>query len=417
MTPTLESDQNVFKPGYKDLTLSTFKQCMSTCLEQTLSSDNCLQKSSKPFFRTSDTATMNEDAWALFDVIKEDLGSTDTSRSSTPPPPCNVSRSVTLGDRGKERERSRMCQVSSRENEQEDELVCESCKSKDIIVEDGQNVCRNCCMIHSRIIDYGAEWRYYGVDDSRGEDPTRCGMPTNTLLPKSSLGSMVGGNRYENKDIRRIRQFQMWNSMPYWERELYRVFEKLSSATSNNGIPEKVLGDSKVLYSRASEMKISRGDNKEGLIASCIFYACAMNGVPRSTKEIAGMFNIEPAVLTKGNARFQSLMKLNIQSPNAVDFISRFASQLGMNWNDIQTCQKLTHIIEDLEIVSENAPTSVAAGTVYFYCHIKDIDVTKKQVASICDVSEVTITKCFKNLQKYKDIILKHMEKLESDSD
>jgi transcription initiation factor TFIIB len=374
--------QNVFKRRYKELTLSNFKRCMDTVVftENHTPNYNHLKKT---YFRN----TMNEDAWTLFDVLKEDLGSgSDGSRCGTP----------------------------LDKNKQDDELVCESCKSKDIIVEDGQNVCRNCCMIHSRIIDYGAEWRYYGVDDSRGEDPTRCGMPTNSLLPKSSLGSMVGGNRYENKDIRRIRQFQMWNSMPYWERELYRVFEKLSSATSNNGIPEKVLGDSKVLYSRASEMKISRGDNKEGLIASCIFYACAMNGVPRSTKEIAGMFNIEPAVLTKGNARFQSLMKLNIQSPNAVDFISRFASQLGMNWNDIQTCQKITNIIEQLEIVSENAPTSVAAGTVYFYCHIKDIDVTKKQVASVCDVSEVTITKCFKNLQKYKEIILKHLGQLDS---
>jgi len=286
-----------------------------------------------------------------------------------------------------------------------DEPVCDACKSTDIIVEDGQNVCRNCCMIHSRVIDSGAEWRYYGAEDSRGEDPTRCGMPTNPLLPGSSLGSMVGGNRYENKDIRRIRQFQMWNSMPYWERELYRVFEKLSSATCNKGINMKVLDDSKVLYSRASDMKISRGDNKEGLIASCIFFACALNEVPRSIKEIARMFNIDPSVLTKGNARFQSLMKLNIKSPDASDFISRFASQLSMNWNDIQNCKKMTKIIEDLEIVSENAPTSVAAGTLYYYCVTNDIDVTKKQVHAVCNVSEVTITKCYKNLLKYKDHI------------
>jgi transcription initiation factor TFIIB len=266
--------------------------------------------------------------------------------------------------------------------------------------------------VNSRIIDNGAEWRFYGVDDSRGEDPTRCGMPTDELLPGSSLGSMVGGHRYDNRDMRRIRQFQMWNSMPYWERELYRVFEKLSSATTNNGIPSKVLGDSKVLYSRASEMKISRGDNKEGLIASCIFYACAMNGVPRSTTEIAAMFNIHPTVLTKGNSRFQTLMKLNIQSPNAVDFISRFASQLRMNWSDIEECQDLTLAIEETEIVSENAPTSVAAGTLYFYCITKPLEIPKKQIASVCNVSEVTITKCYKNLLKYKEIIFEVLQRM-----
>lgn len=348
-----------------------------------------LKHTSSIFFQS--IVDMDDDSWSIFDVIKKDLGSREPSRANTPTKHGTHSAHT-----------APVVRLHTEKTRAPDELVCESCHSSRIIVEDGQNVCQDCCMIHSRIIDCGAEWRYYGVEDSRGEDPTRCGMPVNDLLPGSSLGSMVGGNRYDNRDMSRIRQFQMWNSMPYWERELYRVFEKLSSATTNNGIPTKVLHDSKVLYSRASEMKISRGDNKEGLIASCIFYACAMNGVPRSTTEIAQMFNIHPTVLTKGNSRFQALMKLNIQSPNAVDFISRFASQLRMNWSDIEECQDLTIAIENLEIVSENAPTSVAAGTLYYYCIMKNIDVAKKQVATICNVSEVTITKCYKNLSKYK---------------
>jgi len=368
---------------------------------KTIAEDNhqlrlSLKHTSSIFFQS--IVDMDDENWTIFDVLKKDLGSREPSRANTPTKQTStVSKILPSENSGLSRH------PRNPQNPRiHDELVCESCHSTRIIVEDGQNVCQDCCMVHSRIIDCGAEWRYYGVEDSRGEDPTRCGMPVNDLLPGSSLGSMVGGNRYDNRDMSRIRQFQMWNSMPYWERELYRVFEKLSSATTNNGIPTKVLHDSKVLYSRASEMKISRGDNKEGLIASCIFYACAMNGVPRSTTEIAQMFNIHPTVLTKGNSRFQALMKLNIQSPNAVDFISRFASQLRMNWGDIEECQDLTIAIENLEIVSENAPTSVAAGTLYYYCIMKQIDISKKQVATICNVSEVTITKCYKNLTKYK---------------
>lgn len=341
-----------------------------------------------------------EDDWNLFDIMKQELdgagaevcvGGQTAPNGRTTPPRATAATAVVR--------KPPVLGIGM------GHLTCEACHSTEIIVEDGQHVCRNCSLIHSRIIESGAEWRFYGAEDNRGDDPTRCGMPVNDLLPGSSLGSMVGGNRYDNRDMSRIRQFQMWNSMPYWERELYRVFEKLSSATTNNGIPTKVLHDSKVLYSRASEMKISRGENKEGLIASCIFYACAMNGVPRSTMEIAAMFNISTTVLTKGNSRFQALMKLNIQSPSAVDFISRYASQLRLNWGDIEECQDLTLAIEHLEIVAENAPTSVAAGVLYYYCMMKKIDMTKKQVATICNVSEVTITKCYKNLLKYKGYI------------
>lgn len=295
---------------------------------------------------------------------------------------------------------------SSTDNKQdEDVIICNSCHGSNVVVEDGQTVCKDCCTIIGRVIESTAEWRYYGADDSRDEDPTRCGLPTNTLLPKSSLGSMIGGRRGESKDIRRIRMYQMWNSMPYWERSLYNVFEHLTHNTVNHGIPSKVLDDAKVLYKKASEKKISRGENKEGLIASCIYFACLLNKVPRSPKEVARMFNIDLNVLTKGNARFQTLLQINVESSEAEDFISRFGSKLDMEYADVQKCKELAKTLEELEIVSENSPTSVAAGALYFYCVTKEIDYNKKQIADICEVSEVTITKCYKRLLKYKNLL------------
>jgi transcription initiation factor TFIIIB Brf1 subunit/transcription initiation factor TFIIB len=193
--------------------------------------------------------------------------------------------------------------------------------------------------------------------------------------------------------------------MPYWERSLYNVFEHLTHNTVNHGIPSKVLDDAKVLYKKASEKKISRGENKEGLIASCIYFACLLNKVPRSPKEVARMFNIDLNVLTKGNARFQTLLQINVESSEAEDFISRFGSKLNMDYQDVQKCKELAKTLEDLEIVSENSPTSVAAGALYYYCVNKDIDYNKKQIAEICEVSEVTITKCYKRLTKYKQLL------------
>lgn len=289
-----------------------------------------------------------------------------------------------------------------REEDCEQEVRCTECGSERIVTEDAEHICMDCHTVMGRVIDCTAEWRFYGADDHRGDDPTRCGMPTNPLLPKSSLGSVIGGRRGDSKDIRRIRKYQIWNSMPYSERTLYNVFDQLASNTLNYGIPAKVLSDAKVLYKRASERKISRGENKEGLIASCIYYGCIMNRVPRSPKEVARMFHIDPMVLTKGNARFQALLQMNMTPSNADDYISRFGSRLDMSFQDIQACKRLAVQLEDMEIVSENASTSVAAGALFFYCELAGLPITKKQIAEVCDVSEVTITKCHKRIQKYK---------------
>ena len=94
------------------------------------------------------------------------------------------------------------------------------CGCSEVISEDNMQICKNCSAIVSKLIDNTAEWRFYGNDDNRDGDPSRCGLPTNNLLPKSSIGSMIGSGYKDNIDIRRIRMFQMWNSM----REHYGMY-------------------------------------------------------------------------------------------------------------------------------------------------------------------------------------------------
>ena len=291
----------------------------------------------------------------------------------------------------------------------DEDVIC-SCGSKVIVVEDSMQVCGLCCAIIGKVIDNSAEWRYYG-NDGKTDDPSRCGLPTNTLLPKSSLGSMIGGNRFSNNfDIRRIRQYQMWNAMPYNERTLWNVFDKISCVSLSNGIPQKIVDDAKVLYKRASEKKISRGDNKEGLIASCIYHACLMNNIPRSSKEIAKIFDIDPVILNKGNSRFQTLLQINVVSSSPLDFISRYCSILDMKMEDIDKCKKLVKFLEDSEIMSDNSPTSSCASILYYYCEKKKLGYTKKQFAEVCNVSEVTVIKGYKLLCKFDNHINKHVE-------
>lgn len=288
------------------------------------------------------------------------------------------------------------------------------CGSTEVIVEENMQICKNCCAVIGNMIDNTAEWRYYGADDNRDGDPSRCGLPTNSLLPKSSLGSMIGGGRSNNIDIMRIRMWHLWNSMPYNERTLLNIFSKILSHTANNGIPQKVIDDAKVLYKKASEKKISRGDNKEGLIASCIYHSCIINNVPRSSKEIAAMFDISPVVLNRGNARFQTLLKINVASSGPEDFISRFGSKLSMKMADIENCKHLVNFLEKHEIISDNSPTSLAAGILYYYSVTENLGFTKKQFSMVCNVSEVTIVKNYKIISKYKEFVDKYKQEIYS---
>ncbi len=282
------------------------------------------------------------------------------------------------------------------------------CGCSEVISEDNMQICKNCSAIVSKLIENTAEWRFYGNDDNRDGDPSRCGLPTNNLLPKSSIGSMIGCGYKDNIDIRRIRMFQMWNSMPYDERTLWNVFDKMTGNTINNGIPQKVIDDAKVLYKNASEKKISRGDNKEGLIASCIYHACLLNKIPKSSKDIAVMFNISHVTLNKGNSRFQTLLQINVSSPEPMDFIAQYGNNLNMPIKDIDKCKELVKLIEDNDIMNDNSPTSSAAGILYYYASVKNLGYSKKTFAKACNVSEVTIIKCYKIINNHHNFIISH---------
>ena len=282
------------------------------------------------------------------------------------------------------------------------------CGCSEVISEDNMQICKGCSAIVSKLIENTAEWRFYGNDDNRDGDPSRCGLPTNNLLPKSSIGSMIGCGYKDNIDIRRIRMFQMWNSMPYDERTLWNVFDKMTGNTINNGIPQKVIDDAKVLYKKASEKKISRGDNKEGLIASCIYHACLINKIPKSSKDIAAMFNISHVTLNKGNSRFQTLLQINVSSPEPMDFIAQYGNNLNMSIKDLDKCKALVKLIEDNDIMNDNSPTSSAAGILYYYANVKNLGYTKKTFAKACNVSEVTIIKCYKIIANHHNFIVSH---------
>ena len=60
-------------------------------------------------------------------------------------------------------------------------------------------------VIYKDIMDEGPEWRYYGADDTKSSDPTRCGMPINVLLPDSSVGSIILNQYSNDKNMNQIK--------------------------------------------------------------------------------------------------------------------------------------------------------------------------------------------------------------------
>ena len=62
--------------------------------------------------------------------------------------------------------------------------------------------------------------------------------------------------------------------------------------------------------------------------------------------------------------------------------------------------------IEREQLIPENNPQSVASGIIYFVSQLCNLNISKKNVNIASNTSEVTINKCFKKLELYKDILI-----------
>ena len=306
----------------------------------------------------------------------------------------------------------------SDESDEDDEInnySCVECKSFNLIYNDGMFSCGECGIMQPKKLSQEAEYRFYGSNDNRGSNPERVGMPTNSLLPETSMGSLIQHRPSDNSAMKRMVQYNSWNQMPYKERSLYKICCRINNRSSRAGLPTIIIDRAKELYNIVKEVNISRGDNREGLIAACVYIACKDTGVPRSSKEIAQIFDIKLQDMTRGIKFFRENWRLakkktdsiSHDSSNPINFIDRYCSPLKISQETKHLAEFIAvkAIIENL--VDDNTAPSIAAGSIFLACMIdKNTSVTKKQVAESCKTSEVTISKCYKKLNDNKNKLL-----------
>ena len=297
--------------------------------------------------------------------------------------------------------------------------VCDLCNSAVSYTQQKLLTCSNpsCAVVYKDVLDETAEWRYYGADDNSMSDPTRCGMPINPLLKESSYGCKVICGGRSSYEMRKIRRYTEWQSMPYKEKSQYDEFETIKLMSRNAGIPKIIVDEALRQHKKLSEEKTFRGDNRDGIIAASIYIAARIHKYPRTAKEIASIFHLDNTSATKGCKNAVNLLnrmekddvssdKTHFYKTTPTAFIERYCSKLGLNKELTKVCLFVAHKISQKNLIPENTPHSVAAGIVYFVAQTCNLNVSKKNVNKCSEISEVTINKCYKKLDKFKEDLI-----------
>ena len=294
-----------------------------------------------------------------------------------------------------------------------DIILCTKCNIPGITHGFDIYECERCGEMLETAIDIQAEWRNFGTENKA--DPARCSLPVNTLLPQSSMSSTILSASSSNYGMRRTQKIHSWGCMTYKERCLHNIFQDISLRSLNGCILNNISKTAHEFYKIVSELHVSRGEIRKGLIAASLYMACKKLGVPRTTQEIADIFQVTERCVTRGNKKFTELWALSGQSPiqysdncQSSDYIIRFCSKLDRGNDEFfQLSKNISDECNKKQLLKQNTPVSVAAASIFTAVNILKLPISRGDVSKIANTSEVTISKCVKELQPYnKDFVV-----------
>ncbi len=249
--------------------------------------------------------------------------------------------------------------VASCDSEEEEEVMC-SCS--DTVEEQGVLMCRGC----GREIQENKGNRWSGIEGGRGvSDPTRC-----------------QARKVDEKSI-------------FKDVETY-------------GFSPAIVHVANDIYIQVTDSKIYRGESRRGIIFSCIFHAFKLSGAPQSSDSLNSVFKLDRKVMLKG------MKHVSLHAPKDSAFRRTYITPIEIidetmtKPNATKEHKQEVNVLYDLvrnrsSMVNRSKPQSVAAGLVFYYITKQNKRVTMKDFTKLVGLSELTIQKLVKEIERILD--------------
>lgn len=278
--------------------------------------------------------------------------------------------------------------------------VVNCCDDSYDIINEGYYVCNNCGQVKEyKIIDQDM----YGF--SNGENNMYLRTFGSELFPVSSNATYING-------YSKIAKLNSWNSMPYNEKVLWDVSNDIKSRFSEI-LSKKTIMESLTIYKKFYETSDScRGENKKGFIAVCVYIACTNNLSPLSPKDLAKIMEIDVKKIYQCIQKYSEITNENTAFyKKASDFINPYCIKLNIEFKIQKIITKLTKVVQDIQEVSSSIPQNVCICCIVFCCNEMKTPLDLKKVSEEFNISETSIDKIVKIIQKRKKSIYREIKK------
>ncbi|MHA1729241.1 MAG: transcription initiation factor IIB [Promethearchaeota archaeon] len=293
---------------------------------------------------------------------------------------------------------------------------CTTCGSENTLLDSstGDIVCRECgLVIESHIIDQGAEWRAFNVEERKKK--SRAGAPYTLTIHDKGLSTVIDwrdkdahGNKLSPKKRAEAFRLRKWHLRmrvhSSIDRNLAYAMNELDRLSSQLNMSKSIKETSALIYRRSIEQNLIRGRSIESMIAASIYTACRIRKIPITIDELATKTRVGKKELGRCYRIILWKLHIKIPTPSPKDYLPRLASELSLS-SDVQL--KAYNILDQAHkfgLTSGKDPSGMAAAAVYIAAIQCNEKRTQREVANIARITEVTVRNRYKELIKQLDL-------------
>jgi transcription initiation factor TFIIB len=261
--------------------------------------------------------------------------------------------------------------------------------------------CEDCGLIlEEETIDRGPEWRAFNAAER--DNKSRVGAPTTQTMHDKGLTTTIDWKNQDayGRSLSSEKRSQM-NRLRKWqerirtkdagERNLQFALSETDRMASALGVPRSVREVASVLYRRALDEDLIRGRSIEGVATGTLYAACRMEGIPRSLDEIAAVSRVDRMEIGRTYRYISKELSLEMQPVDPKKYVPRFCSELELSEEVESKANEIIDTTAEQGLLSGKSPTGYAAAAIYASSLLCNEKKTQNAVASVAQVTEVTI--------------------------
>jgi transcription initiation factor TFIIB len=188
------------------------------------------------------------------------------------------------------------------------------------------------------------------------------------------------------------------------DRNLAIAMSELDRLSSQLNIPRGIKESTAVIYRKATEEKLIRGQSIEAMIAAALYCSCRIRHVPRTLDEIGKRSYVNKKEIGRCYRLLVKKLGLKIPLASPIDYITRFTNELKLSGRTLKRANDIIKRAKEFGLTIGKDPTGLAASSIYISSILEGERRTQREIAEVAHVTEVTVRNRYKELVRELEI-------------